>query len=135
MEPPFLVTVAFNADVEQQAGAYATGLLALITSATVTVTLSAHRRGQRAASVAFGLISSIFIYRTVVTIVGRPEGLKIAALFIVALVATSVVSHLLRQTELRVKRVILDETAVSFIRAAKRQPLPPDRSRHRLPDA
>jgi hypothetical protein len=115
----FLVTIVFRADVEEQAGAYATGVLALITSATIAVTLSAHRKGQRGAMLGFGATSLIFIYTTGVTIFGRPEGLQIAALFILAIVVTSVVSRLWRQTELRVKRVILDEDAVSFIRSAR----------------
>jgi hypothetical protein len=116
----FLVTVIFRADVEEQAGAYATGVLALITSATTAVTLSAYRHGQRRATIAFGAITAIFVYTTVVTIVGRPEGLKIAALFILAIVGTSVTSRLWRQTELRVQRVVLDQAAAHFIKEANR---------------
>ena len=119
----FLVTIIFRADVEEQAGAYATGVLALITSATVAVTLSAYRKGQKRATVAFGVIALIFVYTTAVTIIERPEGLKIAALFILAIVITSVFSRLWRQTELRVDRVILDEAAVAFIRSARRTPI------------
>src|SRR4051812_8776257 len=98
----FLLTVLFRADVEAQAGAYATGVLALMTSATVAVTLSARRRGQRAATVAFGVIALIFIYTTAVNIIERPEGLKIAAIFIAAIVVASLVSRAWRSTELRV---------------------------------
>lgn len=119
----FLVTIIFRADVEEQAGAYATGVLALITSATIAVTLSAYRQGQRRAMLAFGAIALIFVYTTVVTVFERPEGLKIAALFILAIVVMSVVSRLWRQTELRVDRVILDEDAVAFIRSARGTPL------------
>jgi hypothetical protein len=111
----FVVTVLFEADVEAQAGAYATGVLALMTSATVAVTLSARRRRRTLATVAFGLISAIFIYTTVVTVFEQPEGLQIAALFILAVIVSSVMSRLWRQTELRVGRVVLDGTARRFI--------------------
>jgi hypothetical protein len=115
-----VVTVLFDANVEAQAGAYATGVLALMTSASVAVTLSAFRAGQRALAGAFGAISVIFVYTTAVTVFGQPEGLKIAALFILAIVAASVASRLWRQTELRVRNVVLDGTARRFIHEAAR---------------
>ncbi len=117
----FGVTILFRADVDAQAGAYATGVLALMTSATIAVTLSAQRQRQKAALLAFGVISLIFIYTTVVNVVERPEGLKIATFFIVAIIVTSLISRALRSTELRVTEVEVDETAERFISEAAQQ--------------
>ncbi len=114
----FIVTIVFRAGVEAQAGAYATGVLALITSATIAVTLSAKRRGQRRATIVFGAIALVFIYTTFVNIVERPEGLKIAAIFIAAIVVTSLVSRVWRTTELRTTEVVVDEAARRFIAEA-----------------
>jgi hypothetical protein len=55
----FLVTWVFDADVDAQAGAYATGVLVLITSAAFAVTLSARRRGDRM-TWAYALITLVF---------------------------------------------------------------------------
>jgi len=119
----FIVTIVFRANVESQAGAYATGVLALITSATIAVTLSAWRRGERLGTVLFGIVALIFVYTSAATVVQRPEGLKIAALFIVAIVVTSIISRLWRQTELRVSRVVLDDAAQRFIEEASARPI------------
>ena len=116
-----VVTILFRANVNAQAGAYATGVLALMTSATVAVTLSARRRGQRRALAAFGIIAAIFIYTTLVNVIQRPEGLLIALVFIVAIVATSLVSRAFRSTELRIDHVELDETARRFIEETARE--------------
>lgn len=114
----FVVTLAFRADVDAQAGAYATGVLAVMTSATIAVTLSALRGQQRLASIVFGVIAVIFIFTTSVNIVERPEGLGIAIIFIVAIVLTSLVSRVFRATELRVNEVVLDETASALLAEA-----------------
>jgi hypothetical protein len=111
----FIVTILFKADVDHQAGAYATGVLALMTSATVAVTLSAWNKRQTGAVMAFGLITAIFIFTTFTNIKQRPEGLKIAVFFIGVIIVMSFISRISRTTELRVERVELDEAAQQFI--------------------
>jgi hypothetical protein len=115
----FIVTILFRADVDAQGGAYATGVLALMTSAAIAVTLSARRRGQKI-QWAFMLISLIFGYTTIVNIIEEPEGLKIATIFIVAIIISSLVSRVWRSTELRVDRIELDDVAREFVRQAAR---------------
>jgi hypothetical protein len=116
----FIVTLLFRADVNAQAGAYATGVLALMTSASIAVTLSARQKGQRTAFIGFSIVSLVFIYTTAITVIKRPEGLKIALIFIAAIIVTSLVSRAARSTELRVTDVELDETAQRFIAEANR---------------
>ena len=113
----FVVTILFRADVDAQGGAYATGVLALMTSAAIAVTLSARRRGQRVQWL-FMLISLVFIYTTIVNIVEQPDGIKIALIFIVAIVVSSLFSRVWRSTELRVDRIELDDMAREFVRKA-----------------
>ncbi len=106
-----VVTVAFGAGVDAQAGAYATGVLALMTSAAVAVMLTELRRGHRGPAGFFAVVSAIFIYTISVTIIDRPEGLVIAAVFVAMILVLSVTSRVGRSTELRVPRVVLDEAA------------------------
>jgi hypothetical protein len=79
----FIVTILFEADVDTQGGAYATGVLVLMGSASLAVTIEASRSGGRW----FGylLLTLVFAYTTLVNLVDRPEGLKIATVFIVEL--------------------------------------------------
>jgi hypothetical protein len=111
----FVVTIAFHAGVEAQAGAYATGVLALMTSATIAVTLSALRKRERGLTIGFGIVTLIFLYTTANTIWERPEGLQISLVFIAAIIAISFLSRVMRTTELRVEQVELDELAQQFI--------------------
>jgi hypothetical protein len=110
----FAVTIIFEANVEAQGGAYATGVLVLMTSAAIAVTISSWRRGQ-AMKWAFLLISLVFSYTTITNIIERPDGIKIASLFILAIVVASFVSRALRSTELRVEKIEFDEQAKQFI--------------------
>ena len=50
--------------------------------------------------------------------VERPEGLKIAACFIAAILIVSLVSRVIRACELRATGITFDETAAGFLRAA-----------------
>ncbi|MDQ2743919.1 MAG: amino acid transporter [Chloroflexota bacterium] len=111
----FLVTLIFAASVDAQAGAYATGVLAVMTSASVAVMLSVRRRGARTLTIAFGVIAAIFIYTLGNTVISQPEGIKIAGCFIAAIIVTSLISRVFRSTELRVSKVELDETAQRYI--------------------
>ena len=81
----FLITIIFDANVDAQGGAYATGVLVVITSAAVAVTLAARHAHQRKLTVAFGVVALIFIYTTIANIIERPEGVRIAAVFIAAI--------------------------------------------------
>ncbi|MDQ1610201.1 MAG: hypothetical protein QOG00_132 [Pyrinomonadaceae bacterium] len=116
----FAVTLLFKANVEAQGGAYATGVLALMSSAAIAVALSVWREGSKWRW-AFMLISLVFVYTTIVNIVEQPEGLKIASFFIGFIILVSLISRVSRTTELRVERVELDETARAFVEAADRR--------------
>jgi hypothetical protein len=111
----FVVTILFKADVDAQGGAYATGVLVLMSSAAVAVTLSAWRRKDRKATAAFTVITVVFIYTTVVNMIERPDGLKIAAFFILSIIAVSLLSRVLRTTELRDTRIEMDALAEEFV--------------------
>ena len=123
------VTLAFRANVDAQGGAYATGVLVLITSAAVAVTISVWAKSQRWP---FLLITLVFAYTTVMNIVERPEGMKIASLFIGIIVVLSVISRAVRATELRITGVSLDRPAIAMlaqdedqvIRVVARRPRP-----------
>jgi len=111
----FTVTILFKANVEAQGGAYATGVLVLMSSAALAVTLAARRNRSKKASLAFGSITLVFLYTTIVNIIERPEGIRIAAFFIGTIIATSLVSRVWRSTELRTDQIEMDEAACQFI--------------------
>jgi hypothetical protein len=116
----FLVTLVFRADVDAQGGAYATGVLVLMSSAAIAVYLSARAQKQRGAMIGFALITLVFIYTTVLNVIERPDGLRIALVFIAAIVFFSILSRVLRSTELRIGKVTFDPGALEFIRGATR---------------
>jgi len=107
------VTIVFNASVDAQGGAYATGVLVLMSSAALAVAITAWRQSHRWA--VFISITVVFGYTTITNVFERPEGIKIASLFIVTIVVTSLVSRALRSTELRVHGIRPDEMASAFL--------------------
>ncbi|WP_163552778.1 amino acid transporter [Candidatus Frankia alpina] len=112
----FVVTIVFRASVDKQSGAYATGVLVLITSAALAVTLSTLRRGRRRLAVAFGAIAVVFAYTTIANIIERPDGLIIGSIVIIAIIAVSFSSRVARSFELRVTGVRLDPLAERWVR-------------------
>ncbi len=110
----FVVTIIFNADVDAQGGAYATGVLFLMSSAAVAVSISARRRNS-AWFWAFSTIAVVFIYTTVANIIERPDGIKIASFFIFTIIAASFISRAMRSTELRIGKIEFDDKAREFL--------------------
>jgi hypothetical protein len=110
-----LITVLFKADVNAQAGAYATGILVMMVSAAVAVTLAARRSGHRAAVLGFGLVVLVFAYALVANVIEKPDGIAISAAFIATIVLVSLISRILRSTELRSHEIDLDDTARELI--------------------
>ncbi len=106
------VTWAFEANVKAQGGAYATGVLTLMTSAAIAVAIEKKKEPSRWF---FALLALIFIFTTAVNIREQPSGLHIASLFVVGIVGTSIVSRAMRSTELRVGSVRLSPKAEEFI--------------------
>jgi hypothetical protein len=113
-----LITVLFDADVNAQAGAYATGILAMMVSAALAVAITARRRRQGLAVLGFGLVTLVLVYALVDNVIEKPDGIVISLGFIAGIVAVSLVSRVLRSTELRAERIEFDEQARAFIAEA-----------------
>jgi hypothetical protein len=111
------VTCWFKADVDAQGGAYATGVLMLMTSAALAASLVVWKT-DRLKCAFFSAITAVFIYTTAINASERPDGLRIAAVFVVVILISSLISRILRSTELRIQNVKLDDTAKMFIKDA-----------------
>jgi hypothetical protein len=114
-----LITWLFDANVDSQAGAYATGILAMMISAAFAVTVSARRSGSRAGVLGFGLVTLIFTYAFVDNVVEKPDGIVISLAFVAGIVVISLISRLARATELRADNVEFDDAALKMIDVCK----------------
>jgi hypothetical protein len=96
----------FKASVDAQGGAYATGVLMLMTSACVASVIDVwnEREGRwyRRLSWPFAVITAVFVYTTVANEVEKGfQGLLIAMFFIATILVTSFWSRWSRSRELR----------------------------------
>lgn len=107
------VTWIFQADVEAQGGAYATGVLVLMTSAAAAVALDTWRGLRAVKSTAawvktfatsgyFWGCTAIFTYTLVDNIIERTDGVVIASVFIASIMLIGALSRAWRSIELRV---------------------------------
>ena len=112
-----VVTIVFAADVEAQGGAYATGVLVLMMSASVAVAIAARKQRNRLWLI-YGLIVAAFVYITAQNVRERPDGIKIATIFILSIIIVSLGSRVVRSTEVRIDEVELDSVAQDIVEQA-----------------
>ena len=101
-----LVTWFFDASVNAQGGAYATGVLVLMASACAGALIDVYRRRKgawyRRISWPFMLITIVFTYTTIINEVEKNfRGLAIASIFIGTILLTSLISRIRRSREMR----------------------------------
>jgi hypothetical protein len=103
-----IVTLIFQADVIAQGGAYATGVMVLMSSGAIAVLIDLwlKRGGGWWQRLHWGYFAatSVFLYTTVAIIIEKPDGIKIAGAFILAVLVFSIVSRTRRSTELRFEK-------------------------------
>jgi len=106
-----IVTCVFRANVEAQAGAYATGVLVLMLSAATAVTLALwHERPRRLARCAyFAIVSGVFLFTLADNVVERTDGIIIAAAFVAAILTIGAASRFFRATEMRVLEAVFED--------------------------
>src|SRR6185295_5026700 len=140
-----IVTWVFKANVEAQGGAYATGVLVLMLSAAVAVSLALWREFrtadewlERAKSVLlssyFWVVTAVFSFTLVDNVITRSDGVIIAAIFVAIIVVVGGISRAWRSIELRASEVTLaDERSVELWRsiAGKKMNLVPLRTSNR----
>ncbi|MEI6165312.1 MAG: amino acid transporter [Planctomycetota bacterium] len=107
-----IVTWCFQASVSAQGGAYATGVLVLMTSACVGSWVQIYRtvpessvegRRRMVRLLFFGLVAIVFFYTTIANMCERPDGVVIASIFILSVMIISLASRIIRSNESRGK--------------------------------
>lgn len=114
------VTWRFEADVDAQGAAYATGVLVLMTSACVATVIDRWRSSTRRfplfrVSWPFLAITIVFIYTTIANVWEKPDGIRIASWFILAIVVASAVSRFARSKELRFQGFVFVDERSKFL--------------------
>ncbi|TWU27451.1 hypothetical protein [Bythopirellula polymerisocia] len=103
-----LVTWIFDASVEAQGEAYATGVMVLMSSAAIAVVIDIWQESRALGSprIAWGYVVAtlVFCYTTIAIMFEKPDGTQIAGVFILSVIVASAISRIKRSTELRFDR-------------------------------
>jgi amino acid transporter len=110
-----IITIAFKADVNAQAGAYATGILAMMVSGAFAVTVTVLRRRRHLAAAGFAALTAVLMYALVKNVIDKPDGIVISSMFIAGIIVVSLISRVSRTTELRADRIEFDPAARRFV--------------------
>jgi hypothetical protein len=97
-----VITLIFEADVEAQSGAYATGVLVLILSAAGAAPCGVGGARRRGLAVFTGILCLVFAYTLADNCLERPDGLIIGTVFTVVLMVACAISRSIRSVELRI---------------------------------
>lgn len=103
-----IVTWVFDANVDAQGSAYATGVLALMLSASLAVAMATWREtsGLKIKSVYFWGVTVIFTYTFIDNIIVKPDGLIIGGAFILIILIVGIVYRWHRSLEFRVENIM-----------------------------
>ena len=115
-----VVTLVFNAEVEAQAGAYATGVLALILSAAIAAALALWKEFRADGPLPgrlrilglclfFWIVTGVFAFTFVDNVISRPDGVIIASVFIFGIMLFGAISRYIRSTELRASEIQFED--------------------------
>lgn len=114
-----LVTVIFQANVEAQGAAYATGVMVLILSGCVAVSIEKYRQSVQAGARRIPwetiFITAVFLYATITVVIEKPDGILIASSFVGGILLVSITSRIIRSGELRVVRFQFADNESSFL--------------------